>query len=132
LIPFPLEVYRVIVVRIPMALKQLERMDERARGKTMFTGDNYTAGLVALSPGETTQAPVAQVGKDLMAVVMQGRGFLRVPTDEVYLEPGTVVRVPSGMPHQFVATGTEDLVMVLVSVEVGTTLTVPTLREALG
>lgn len=98
----------------------------------MFSGHNYTAGLIALSPSDEVGAPVAQVGKDIVAVVIQGNGFLRVPADEVYLEPGTVVRVPSGMPHQFVTSGPEDLVMVMVTVEIGAAPLVPTLPEALG
>ncbi len=122
----------MVVVRVPVALRQLEKVDERARARTIFSGHNYVARLAAIAPGDGARAPAAQVGKDLLVVVLQGKGFLRVPADEIYLEPGTVVRVPSGMPHQLTASGPEELVAVLVAVEVRTTPTVPTLPEALG
>ncbi len=107
----------MLVVRIPVALRQLDDIDQQSKGKVMFSGPNYTAALVAVSPGPTAGPPATHVGKDVVVTVVDGKGFLRVPGDEIYLERGTVVRIPSGMPHQLEATGPEDLVVILMAID---------------
>ncbi|WP_371498362.1 cupin domain-containing protein [Kitasatospora sp. NBC_00374] len=76
---------------------------ERARGRGAYLRflkeRNISAGLFALSPGDTDpQTPHAQ---DEIYQVVSGRARLTVGDETTTVGRGSVVYVPAGVPHRF-------------------------------
>lgn len=87
-----------------MKLFRLDQLDaERAANDGAYLRflkeRNMSAGLYALSPGETdTQSPHAQ---DEIYQVISGRAELTVGDETATVGRGSVVYVPAGVPHRF-------------------------------
>lgn len=76
-----------------------------------FRGEAYGVGLsllcVEIKPGHG--APPHTHAYDELFVVHSGRGRYSIGGQSVEAGPGDVVVVPSGLPHGFVAVGTDPL-----------------------
>lgn len=70
--------------------------------------------LVKMAPGGTS--PAHRHPHPQIFYVISGRGIVRLDGVEHPLEPGTAVRVLGGELHDFLNTGTEELVMLEVQI----------------
>jgi mannose-6-phosphate isomerase-like protein (cupin superfamily) len=78
--------------------------------------DRSQAATMVLRPGQSTGGPTnAHADSDQWLVVLSGRGTATVAGESVPLEPGTLLLVEAGEPHEIAAAdGADPLVAVSV------------------
>jgi mannose-6-phosphate isomerase-like protein (cupin superfamily) len=92
---------------------EAERLANQGAYLRFLNERNMSAGLYALSPGETdTQAPHRQ---DEIYLVISGRAAITVGDETTHVARGSVVYVPAGVPHRFHHITEELRVMVVFS-----------------
>jgi mannose-6-phosphate isomerase-like protein (cupin superfamily) len=67
------------------------------------------AGVVSFEKQVFDGRMILHADRDVLALVLQGRGAVRVGEEEWPLEAGDLCDVPAGTPHDFRATGDEPL-----------------------
>ncbi|GAA4858491.1 cupin domain-containing protein [Kitasatospora sp. NPDC048365] len=87
-----------------MKVFRLDELDvERAGGRGAYLRflkeRNMSAGLFALSPGDTD--PQTPHDQDEIYQVISGRAELTVGNETTTVARGTVAYVPAGVPHRF-------------------------------
>lgn len=88
----------------------------RRFAKELFgEGMPFDAERVVLAPGETNWPYHSHVGMWEVYFVQAGRGSVRCPDGPVEVAAGDWFIHPPGEPHNLTNTGTEDLVIVVLS-----------------
>jgi quercetin dioxygenase-like cupin family protein len=94
-------------------LNDLVEFDKDARlvRKKMFQSEIIVSELVCYEPGQLTKTHV-HPNQDEIFFCMQGRGVITFSDrDDIAIEPGSLVFVPSGVEHGVDTVGDERLVL---------------------
>jgi mannose-6-phosphate isomerase-like protein (cupin superfamily) len=70
----------------------------------------YGCGVTVVNPGQIHEEHVHPDSEELI-LVLQGIGVGRVGGQEIHVEPRSVIAIDKGEPHQFVNTGSEELIL---------------------
>ncbi|MFQ5794428.1 MAG: cupin domain-containing protein [Candidatus Bipolaricaulia bacterium] len=74
------------------------------------SGNQSSLGYSVFTPG--TALPTVKHEVEEVAIVLQGRGELRIDGDSIPYQKGDALFIPAGVWHSVVNTGSEDVVMV--------------------
>lgn len=99
-------------IQLATALKSLTRINEEIRYQTCFEAKNFSAGLIAFTPGKKPDPKqINHSDKDVLCHVLRGSGRLRVNDRRIPLRPGTICHIPKGTPHDFAASRGSRLIL---------------------
>lgn len=115
---------KVEVLRLGDLRRELEETSRELACRVSFREERYESGVIAFHPlPDTDPKQIVHRDRDVLGQVIAGCGRLRLHGVEneqtVTLEEGNLVRVPAGVPHDFAATGREDLVLWYTLIAVG-------------
>lgn len=91
----------------------IKDIEEKAQENKFFrqvllSGKNTQVVIMSILPGEDIGMET-HVTADQVLYFVEGKGKASVGGEEVDIEEGDIVLVPSGTPHNFMNTGEEDL-----------------------
>lgn len=100
------------VVKITTALRSLKKISAEIRYGDCFKEENFTSGLIAFRPSKKSDPKqISHDDKDVVCHVIKGTGRLRVNGKRIPLRPGIVCHIPKGIPHDFAAGKSGELVL---------------------
>lgn len=100
------------LVKIQDVIAQLQRHNEEIRYQGCFEGECFSTGVVAFRAGTHKDDYITHSHQDVVCHVLMGTGRLRLEAETLDLKPGSLCHIPRGTPHDFVATGEDDLLLV--------------------
>ncbi|MBI3014066.1 MAG: cupin domain-containing protein, partial [Candidatus Tectomicrobia bacterium] len=106
----------VEVLELENLRNKLERLSRELARRVCFRGERYESGLISFQPQpEPDPKQIVHTDKDVVCHVLSGQGRLRLnraeKTEMILLKAGTVVRISSGIAHDFAASGPEELMI---------------------
>lgn len=100
------------VIKIQQALKGLKTINQEIGYKNVVKGSGFSAGLISFrTRSGSDPKQINHRDKDVLCHVVKGRGRLRINGRRIALKPGTICHIPKGVPHDFAAGKTGELVM---------------------
>ena len=103
---------RTKVIRLQGALKNLNRINEEIRYKSLLEGRGLSAGLISFKPRKDSDPKqIKHRDKDVFCHVVRGSGRLRIKGRRIALKPGTICHIPKGIPHDFAAGKKEEMIL---------------------
>jgi mannose-6-phosphate isomerase-like protein (cupin superfamily) len=84
---------------------QMEAMRSRFLADGDETGDRYCVSEWWLEPGDSGPGPHSHDGNEELFYVLEGTMTFRAGEDLVDAAPGTFLRIPAGVVHDFYNTG---------------------------
>jgi len=100
------------VIRLTSALKKLKVLSDEIRYADCFNEKQFTSGLIAFRPSKKADPKqISHDDKDVVCHVIKGSGRLRVNGKRIPLRPGIVCHIPKGIPHDFAAGKSGELVL---------------------
>ena len=100
------------VIRLQEALKNLTRINQEVRYKSLLEGRVLSTGLISFRPRKDSDPrQIKHRDKDVLCHVVRGSGRLRINGRKIALKPGTICHIPRGTPHDFAAGRKKALVL---------------------
>jgi len=108
------------IVKISQALKGLKKINDEIRYADCFKTEQFTSGLIAFRPSKNSDPKqITHEDKDVVCQVLKGNGRLRVNGKRVLLRPGIICHIPKGIPHDFAAGRSGELVLFCSLIQTG-------------
>lgn len=108
------------VVTLNAALKRLKKINEEIRYVNCFEEKRFTSGVIVFQPAKSSgRKRIIHDNKDVVCHVVQGSGRLRAAGNLVRLRPGALCHIPRGIPHDFIASKNNQLVLFYSLIETG-------------
>jgi len=106
----------VEVLEFEKLRNELEPLSPEIARRVCYRGDHYEIGIISFQPQAASDPKqIIHTDKDVVCHVLSGRGRLGLNKAEksevIPLKAGSVIRILSGIPHDFAATGQEELVI---------------------
>ena len=100
------------VIRLQEALKNLNRINQEIRYKSLLEGRVFSTGLISFRPRKDSDPKqIKHRDKDVFCHVVRGSGRLRINGRRISLKPGTICHIPKGTPHDFAAGKKGEMVL---------------------
>lgn len=100
------------VIRLQEALKNLKRINQEIRYKSLLEGRVLSTGLISFRPRKDSDPKqINHRDKDVVCHVLRGSGRLRVNGRRILLKPGTICHIPKRTPHDFAAGKKGEMVL---------------------
>ena len=100
------------VIRLQEALKNLNRINQEIRYKSLLEGRVLSTGLISFRPRKDSDPKqIKHRDKDVLCHVVRGSGRLRINGRRISLKPGTICHIPKGTPHDFAAGKKGEMVL---------------------
>ena len=100
------------VIRLQEALKNLNRINQEIRYKSLLEGRVLSTGLISFRPRKDSDPKqIKHRDKDVLCHVVRGSGRLRINGRRIALKPGTICHIPKGTPHDFAAGKKVEMVL---------------------
>ena len=100
------------VIRLQEALKNLKRINQEIRYKSLLEGRVLSTGLISFRPRKDSDPKqIKHRDKDVLCHVVRGSGRLRVDGRRISLKPGMICHIPRRTPHDFAAGRRGELVL---------------------
>lgn len=86
--------------------------------KELIGRGSYTSGLVRFKPKEILDSKyVLHERDDVVCYIISGNGVLRLDDDSVKVRPGSIIHIPCGNNHDFVAN--DELLVFFIKITTG-------------
>ncbi len=86
--------------------------------KELIDRGSYTAGLVRFKPKEVLDGKyILHEQDDVLCYIITGNGVLRIGDESKEVRPGSIIHIPYGNNHDFVAN--DDLLVFFVKITAG-------------